>query len=95
MRLTNLKKRFIKDKQCHKDYTGFMEDIIKKGYAEMSDPKTNQQGKGRVKVGSFLIMAGFPIVGGMGGIPPILQFFLNSPPPPPKLIPPHGVPPPT
>ena len=81
LRLKNLKKRFIKDKQCHKDYTGFMEDIIKKGYAEMSDPKTNQQGKSRVKVGSFLIMAGFPIVGG------------HNPRPPPKPILPHGVPP--
>ena len=93
LRLTNLKKRFIKDKQCHKDYTGFMEDIIKKGYAEMSDPKTNQQGKSRVKVGSFLIMAGFPIVGGMGGHPPILQFFLNPPPPTKTNSPPWGAPP--
>ena len=74
LRLKNLKKRFIKDKQCHKDYTGFMEDIIKKGYAEMSDPKTNQQGKSRVKVGSFLIMAGFPIVGGITPAPHQNQF---------------------
>ena len=44
-RLKNLKKRFIKDKQYHKDYTSFMEDMIKKGYAEKSDPKANQQGK--------------------------------------------------
>ena len=45
LRLKNLKKRFIKDKQYHKDYTSFMEDMIKKGYAEKSDPKANQQGK--------------------------------------------------
>ena len=45
MRLKNLKKRFIKDKQYHKDYTSFMEDMIKKGYAEKSDSKANQQGK--------------------------------------------------
>ena len=41
LRLKNLKKRLIKDKQ-YKDYTGFMEDMIKKGYAEKSDSKVNQ-----------------------------------------------------
>ena len=45
LRLKNLKKRFIKDKQYHKDLISFMEDKIKKGYAEKSDPKANQQGK--------------------------------------------------
>ena len=45
LRLKNLKKRFIKDKQYHKDCTSFMKDMIRKGYAEMSDSKTNQQGK--------------------------------------------------
>ena len=32
LRLKNLKKRFMKDKQYHKDYTSFMEDMIKKDY---------------------------------------------------------------
>ena len=32
LRLKNLKKRFIKDKQYYKDYTSFMENMIKKGY---------------------------------------------------------------
>ena len=45
LRLKNLKERFIKDKQYHKDYTSFMEDMIRKGFAEKSDPKANQQGK--------------------------------------------------
>ena len=45
LRLKNLKKRFIKDKQYHKDYTSFMEDMVKKGYAEKSDPKASQQRK--------------------------------------------------
>ena len=45
LRPKNLKKRFIKDKQYHKDYTSFMEDMIRKGYAEKSDPKANQRGK--------------------------------------------------
>ena len=45
LRLENLKKRFIKDEQHYEDYTSFMEDMIKKGYAEKSDPKANQQGK--------------------------------------------------
>ena len=45
LRLKNLKKRSIKDEQYHEDYTIFMEDMIKKGYAEKSDPKANQQGK--------------------------------------------------
>ena len=45
LRLKNLKKRFIKDKQYHKDYTSFMEDMMKKGYTEKSAPKANQQGK--------------------------------------------------
>ena len=45
LRLKNLKKRFIKDKKTHKEYTSFTEDIIKKGYAEKSDPKANQQAK--------------------------------------------------
>ena len=44
-RLKNFKKRFIKDKQYHKDYTSFMEDMIKKGYPGKSDPKANQEGK--------------------------------------------------
>ena len=35
-RLKNLKKRFIKNKQYHKDYTSFMKDMIRKGYAEKS-----------------------------------------------------------
>ena len=43
--LKNFKKRFIKDKQYHKDYASFMEDMIRKGFAEKSDPKANQQGK--------------------------------------------------
>ena len=42
LRLKNLKERFIKDKQYHKDYTSFIEDMIRKGYAEKSDPKPNQ-----------------------------------------------------
>ena len=45
LRMKNLKKGFIKDKQYHKVYTSFMEDIIRKGYAEKSDPKANQQSK--------------------------------------------------
>ena len=45
LRLKNLKKRSIKDEQYHEDCTIFMEDMIKKGYAEKSDPKANQQGK--------------------------------------------------
>ena len=46
LRLKNLKKSFIKDKQYHKDCTSFMEDMIRKrGYAERSDPKANQQDK--------------------------------------------------
>ena len=45
LRLKNLKKRFIKDKQYYKDYTSFMENMIKKGYAGKSDPKANQEGK--------------------------------------------------
>ena len=45
LRLRNLKKRFIKDEQYHEDYTRFVEDMIKKGYAENSDPKANQQRK--------------------------------------------------
>ena len=44
MRLKNLEKSFIKDKQ-YKDCTIFMEDMIKKVYAEKSGPKANQQGK--------------------------------------------------
>ena len=44
-RLKNLKKSFIKDKQYHKDYTSFMEDMIKKVYTKKSDPKANQKGK--------------------------------------------------
>ena len=47
MRLKNLKKRFIKDKKTHKEYTSFTEDMIKNGYAEKSDPKANQQSKTR------------------------------------------------
>ena len=35
---------------------------------------------------------GFPIVGGMGGVAPILQFFLKTPPT--KTDAPHGAPPP-
>ena len=45
LRLKNLKKGFIKDEQYYKDYTSFMEDMIRKVYAEKSDPKANQQGK--------------------------------------------------
>ena len=45
LRLKNLKKRFIKDEQYHENYTRFVEDMIKKGYAENSDPKANQQRK--------------------------------------------------
>ena len=45
LRLKNLKKRFIKDKQYHNDYNSFVEDMIRKGYAEKSDPNANQQGK--------------------------------------------------
>ena len=44
-RLKNFKKRFIKDKQYLKDYSSFMEDVIKKGYAGKSDPKAYQEGK--------------------------------------------------
>ena len=52
LRLKNLKKRFIKYEQYHEYYNRFMEDMIKKGYAEKSDPKANQQGK----TWSFFIM---------------------------------------
>ena len=45
LRLKNLKERFIRDKQYHKDYTSFTEDMIRKGYAEKSDLEANQQGK--------------------------------------------------
>ena len=45
LRLKNLKKRFIMDKQYHKDYTSFRKDMIRKGYAEKSDQKANQEGK--------------------------------------------------
>ena len=41
----NLKKRFIKDKQYHEDYTSVMEDMIKKAHAEKSHSQANQQGK--------------------------------------------------
>ena len=44
LRLKNPKKSFNKDEQYHKDYTNFMEDMIKEGYAEKPHPKTNQQG---------------------------------------------------
>ena len=30
-RLKNLTKRYSRDKKCHKDYTRFMEDMIRKG----------------------------------------------------------------
>ena len=43
-RLQNLKKRFSRDKQYHKDYTRFMEDMVQKGYAEKSSQQV-QQGK--------------------------------------------------
>ena len=36
LRPKNLKKRFIKDKQYHEDYTSVMEDMIKKAHAEKS-----------------------------------------------------------
>ena len=44
LRRKNLK-RFLKDEQNHEDYTSFMEDMMKRGYAEKSDPKANQQRK--------------------------------------------------
>ena len=33
-RLTSLKKRLIKDKKLHENYTSFMEDLVVKGYAQ-------------------------------------------------------------
>ena len=43
-RLKILKKRFSRNKQYHKDYTRFMEDMVQKGYAQKSFQQV-QQGK--------------------------------------------------
>ena len=45
LRLHNLKKRFKHDKEFHKVYTNFMQDMISKDHAELQDEKKCQQGK--------------------------------------------------
>ena len=43
-RLKNLKKKFSREKQYHENYTRFLEDVVRKGYAEKLFQQV-QQGK--------------------------------------------------